>query len=383
MNLNTFNQYTMIFEASKSLQMNLPDDIIQLHQVFKKNGYKLFVVGGAVRDVLMKKTPKDFDLATDATPEEVFRITSAYKHVRDGSEKHGVAKVVIPSEPGGAEIATFRKDIGKGRRPDEVEFTTIDQDVKRRDLTMNALFYDIDSGEIVDLVGGVPDIEKNIIRSVGDAKERFDEDALRKLRAIRFAGRSGAELSPEIDAALKADNSLPEVSEERIRDEFSKMIKTSISSNDVLNLLTKYDFFPLIFPELKVNETFLESNNWIVQLATLLKDNDEKAVRTILNKMRYEAKEIENVVYLQNLKNLKPENVVEQFKAKNKTSLTSDDLIEYATANLDVNTIKAFTNYKPTTTAQEVEALGVKKGPLFGQKIKELEAEKFKSLLKT
>ena len=204
--------------------MDLPNSVLKMNQIFKENGYELYVVGGAVRDLLYGSEPKDFDLVTNAKPEEIKFILNMYRTIELG-EQFGIVNVV--TEDGQYEIATFRRDIGKGRRPDSVEFTTIDQDVKRRDLTINALFYDIDKGEVVDLVGGIGDIERNVVRTVGSAVERFDEDKLRVLRALRFAARVGSDVDKDIESAISKDkttisgNGLP-ISQERIRDEFLK-----------------------------------------------------------------------------------------------------------------------------------------------------------------
>jgi len=333
MNIKNFKEYTLLLEALETLQMYIPNDILELYDLFKQHGKKLYVVGGAVRDVLMNKKPKDYDLATDATPDEIIKITKDYKHILDGSEQHGVVKVKIPSEPSGIEIATFREDIGKGRRPDAVKFTTIENDVKRRDLTINALFYDIGKQEIVDLVGGVNDIKNKVVKTVGNAKDRFDEDPLRKLRAIRFAGRTNSELSNDIKQALKEDNTLEGVSAKRIRDEFKNMITSAQEPIYVLNLLNEYNFWDYIFPTLIVNTNFINTHNWIVQLATLLKDNNEKQLRNILNKMTYTAKEVENVIFLISLKMLNSDNVMDYYRKKAKTSLSSNDMLEYAEFN--------------------------------------------------
>ena len=175
---------TLLAEAK--LKLNIPSDIKKLHKLFKKNGKQLYVVGGAVRDAILGKSPKDFDLTTDAKPDEVEEIAK-----KGGLSSHPVGKPFGVVLVDNHEIATFRKDIGKGRRPDAVDFTDIKGDVKRRDLTINALFYDMGRGEIVDLVGGIADLKKKKIRTVGVPEQRFDEDPLRKLRAVRFAGSVG------------------------------------------------------------------------------------------------------------------------------------------------------------------------------------------------
>ena len=206
--IKNINEFVLIKEANQSLKLNVPKDVLDLHSLFKKNKRELYVVGGAVRDALLGQKPKDFDLATDAKPEEVVKIlkSGGVETIGEVGQAFGVVIAKTPDFPEGMEIATFREDIGSGRRPDAVKFSTIDKDVLRRDLTINALFYDIDRGEVVDLVGGVADIMSNTIRTVGQAQLRFDEDRLRVLRALRFAGRTGSKLEKYTPAAIQADN---------------------------------------------------------------------------------------------------------------------------------------------------------------------------------
>lgn len=180
-------------EVRMPLRMDLPADMVKLAKIIHSAGHELYVVGGAVRDALLGKEPKDYDVATDAQPEKILQILARhpeYKTLEIG-KSFGIINVITP-EGNEYEVATFREDIGKGRRPDAVAFTTIENDVKRRDLTINALFYDIAKGEVVDFVGGIEDIKNGVVRAVGDPTERFDEDRLRILRVIRFAARMGA-----------------------------------------------------------------------------------------------------------------------------------------------------------------------------------------------
>lgn len=175
-------------EERVPIKMSIPKDVLAIKDVFVKNGKKLYVVGGAVRDGILNKPIKDYDLATDANPDDVEEMMqkAGYKTLPTG-KAFGVINVFTDNDE--YEIATFRRDLSMGRRPDGVEFTTIDQDVLRRDLTINALFYDIDTGEVVDLVGGVDDLKKGIIRTVGDPVDRFSEDPLRILRFVRFLSK--------------------------------------------------------------------------------------------------------------------------------------------------------------------------------------------------
>ena len=304
-------------DESKNLKLKIPNDVIKIHKAFKKNGKKLYVVGGAVRDAILGKSPKDFDLATDAKPEEVEKIAKD----NDISSKpigkaFGVVSLFINKVE--YEIATFRKDIGKGRRPTSVDYTDIQGDVKRRDLTVNALFYDIDKKEIVDLVGGIADLKKKNIRTVGKAKQRFDEDPLRKLRALRFWTRLGGTLDKELLDALQNDPSIKGVSGERIRDEFLKSIKSSKNTKEYMEMCDKVGFTSQILPNLKVSKPYPKTNDYILLLAWILRKNSPIVLSKILNKINYTKKEVSEIVYLITLQDFKPEKVSVYKKGQSK-----------------------------------------------------------------
>jgi tRNA nucleotidyltransferase/poly(A) polymerase len=292
-----------------NLKLNIPSDVIKIHKAFKKNGKKLYVVGGAIRDAILGKSPKDFDLATDAKPEEVEKIAKdngiSSKPI---GKAFGVVSLFINKVE--YEIATFRKDIGKGRRPTSVDYTDIQGDVKRRDLTVNALFYDIDKKEIVDLVGGIADLKKKNIRTVGKAKERFDEDPLRKLRALRFWTRLGGTLDKELLDALQNDPSIKGVSGERIRDEFLKSIKSSKNTKEYMEMNDKIGFTSQILPNLKISKPYPKTNDHILFLAWILRKNSPIVLSKILNKINYTKKEVLEIVYLITLQDFKPEKVL-------------------------------------------------------------------------
>lgn len=168
----------------------VPEDIKKIKDIFVKNGHKLFVVGGAVRDALLGKTPKDWDLATDAVPDKVeAMMKGAGLRTLPTGKAFGVINVFTDDDE--FEIATFRGDgeYTDNRRPDSVTFTDIETDAKRRDLTCNALYYDIDTNEVVDLVGGVEDIKNGVVRTVGNPADRFKEDPIRIMRFIRFLSK--------------------------------------------------------------------------------------------------------------------------------------------------------------------------------------------------
>lgn len=367
----------------KNFKMDLPRDLLELADIFTLNGFELYVVGGAVRDAILGKEPKDFDVATNAKPEEVLAMLAKhpeYKTLEIG-RAFGIINAISP-KGNEYEIATFRNDLSGGRRPDAVEFTSIDNDVKRRDLTYNALFYDIANQQIVDYVGGLKDLELNIVRAVGNAKERFNEDKLRILRAIRFAARFGAMMDPETEKAIVEDNSLFGVSKERIRDEFLKSI---ISAKSVVNLFEMYSHFDLwsqVFPDLKINTKFQDIKNIPVILAVLLKDNNPKTLMKDLNTLKYTANEIKQISFLTLFQGLSPENAFQLKKLFESTKLSPEDLLLFSSAvgMPDKNLVNAFNKYTPSVDSQKLMDTGLS-GKQLGQAIQNLEKEAFEQLL--
>ena len=373
----------LLTENRVKFNLTIPSDILEIKDVFVKNGFKLYVVGGAVRDALLGKTPKDWDLATDATPDKVEEIMAkgGFKTLPTG-KAFGVINVFTDDDE--YEVATFRTDIGSGRRPDSVEFTTIDQDVKRRDLTINALFFDIDTNEIVDLVGGISDLKKGIVRTVGKAEERFGEDRLRILRAIRFAGRFGSELEPSVDAALKKDASLEGISPERIRDEFLKGVKTTKSITQFLGLLDKYNLFNDVFKGLSVSKNFLEERDPIVLLAWLLKNNDPQKLGKTLNKLTYSSTEVKAITFLVALQQFNKAEDIYVFKKQQVNAGLSDEQIRKfgRLINFDSKMLDAFIDFRLSVTGADANReLGVEAGPEMGKAIKQLETDRFKAML--
>jgi len=378
MELQSFTDFRLITEAETKLKVNVPSDILDLYKLFKKNGKELYVVGGAVRDALLGKKPKDFDLATDAFPAEVIDMVTKAGYSTTGEVGHqfGVVIVNVPSDPAGVEIATFREDIGKGRRPDAVEYSTIDKDVLRRDLTINALFYDMGRQEVVDLVGGLDDIKNSKIRTVGVAADRFAEDPLRKLRALRFAGRTGSNLEEETANAILTDNSLEGISAERIRDEFKKSIVSAKSAKDYLEMVSEFNLWSIMFPTLEINKKFIDTNTWLVQLGTLFMSNEHKKE---MNKLTFTNDEIDACVFLKKIMTFDVDDVFDLHKHFKNANIDKKDILEFAKIHkLDIKTLKAFFKYKPSTNGKDVmKEFGIK-GPAVALKIKQLESDKFK-----
>jgi poly(A) polymerase len=214
----------------------------------RHRGFQAYLVGGCVRDLLLGREPKDYDVATSATPEQVMSI---FPETYAVGAQFGV--VLVPAPEGDVEVATFRSDIGysDGRHPDEVRFSTDPrEDVARRDFTINGMLLDPVSNEVLDFVGGRKDLEAKIIRTIGDPQQRFAEDKLRMLRAVRFAARFGYTIEPATFAAIEelADE-IQVVSRERVRDELTRMLTEGHARRAFL-LLDESGLLPEVLPEI-------------------------------------------------------------------------------------------------------------------------------------
>ena len=297
----------LLLEAEYKFHIDISEPIRQIYNAFNSQGKKLYVVGGAVRDALLGKTPKDYDLATDAIPTDVQQIlTNAGISNFPKGESFGVIAAVIDKEV--YEIATFREEDytgGDGRRPNEdsIAFTDMATDVSRRDLTINALYYDIAAGMVIDLVGGVEDLRNKRVRTVGNPMDRFAEDRLRTLRALRFAHRFGSTLDKQTIDAIIHFKELPGVSAERIRDEFIKALHSSQKPEEFIDEYIKLGLMPRTFPGLVIdNHTISTIRNIAVVLAKLLWKNDVQKVVKGLYNAKFTGDEIESVAFLLELK---------------------------------------------------------------------------------
>ena len=225
----------------------------QVCRTLRAAGRQGYLVGGCVRDILLKREPVDYDVATDATPDEVQRI---FPHSLAVGAQFGVIVVMgdPDTQPGmHVEVATFRSDVGysDGRHPDKVLFSASpEQDVRRRDFTINALLLDPETGEVLDFVEGRKDLEAGIIRAIGPPEKRFGEDKLRMIRAVRFAARFGYAIEPATFAAIqKLAPQIHQVSPERLRDELTKLL-TEGAARRGFELLDESRLLPEILPEI-------------------------------------------------------------------------------------------------------------------------------------
>lgn len=218
----------------------------QICSTLRRRGFRALLAGGCVRDMLLKTPPRDFDIATNARP---FEVAQLFERTIDIGAAFGVQVVLLPEGP--FEVTTFRKDgpYHDGRHPCSVAFTGEEEDARRRDFTINALFYDPVDRKVLDYVGGLDDLRTGLVRAVGVPRERFEEDHLRLLRAIRFAARLGYAIERETYQAIR--ESAPRItstSAERIRDELLKML-TEGGTRRAFEMLDDTGLLHQILPE--------------------------------------------------------------------------------------------------------------------------------------
>ena len=240
-------------------KINIPTDANELIHTLQNNGHSAYIVGGCVRDSILGRTPHDWDICTSATPSEMLEIFKDKKIIETGLQ-HGTVTIVVNGEP--YEITTYRIDgiYSDNRRPDTVTFTDkLVEDLRRRDFTINAMAYNDEEG-LIDPFNGMEDIKYKKISCVGRAEDRFGEDALRILRAIRFAAQLEFTIMPGTDWEIhKQYKNLENISIERINSEFCKIA----SSDDFcVELLLYKDVFSLFIPELKDMFDLPQNNPW-------------------------------------------------------------------------------------------------------------------------
>lgn len=306
------------------MHIKIPDKVKFIIDTFYENNYEAFMVGGCIRDFLLSKEPKDYDIATSALP----NITeSLFEKTIPTGIKHGTITVLLDKEP--FEVTTYRVEgeYKDNRRPDEISFVTnIKDDLSRRDFTINAFAYNSKEG-LKDYFNGLEDLQNKIIRTVGDSNKRFNEDALRMMRAIRFASQLDFNIEKStLDGIKKNKNLLKNISSERIRDELCKLL-LSDNPRKGLNLLKDCGVLDVIIPELTsligfnhktkdYNEDLFDHtlsvventpNDLILRLSALFHDigkpkvNDnisEDITRKILTRLHFDNKTIKSVCIL-------------------------------------------------------------------------------------
>lgn len=405
---NKENEYT-------SMQVNIPmpSQVNILIDLFHKHEFELKPVGGAVRDYLFahfhgnvkKYSPKDIDLATNATPDQVEKILESPDARRYGikvipkGKAFGVISAVFPPDPAAPEknqeyeIATYREEWydpeGPGRRPDNVKFSTAAADAKRRDLTMNALFYDPKNQQVIDYNvndegkgQGIEDIQNRTARFVGNPRERIREDKLRILRLIRFFSRyNPGEMTQHMDKetikAIEDFKHLAGVSPERITTEFVGGLEKSINPvNYLKNYMTigrdnashPYGLLSMVFPNMKIDVGDIDkignTKNPKAVLAWLLKSNPE--VTKKLRDLKYPSDIFDVVNFLLKLYRFDPKNISTLLNKRDiykqekdtelrdkKKSIMQKDIMDFAKiANME-NKLGHFVNYEPQAKAKD------------------------------
>lgn len=331
----------------------LPEEVKKILSVLEYKGFKAYIVGGCVRDILMKKAPHDYDIATSASPEQ---IKSLFNKTADTGIKHGTVTVIENGIP--FEVTTFRTESGYSdlRRPDKVYFVKdIKEDLSRRDFTMNAIACSL-NGEIADPFGGQNDIKNKIIKTVGNPNKRFSEDALRILRLFRFS--SALNFLPEkntLNAALELSNELKKISTERIVSELKKTVCSDFPENSEPLLNIKALSFLGIENCPRLNKLKLLKNNPELRMFAFLKESSQNAAQTAKNLKlsRKESDKINDLLYIE--KNLKFENKIniKEIMSKLKDPETFDDYADYAKFFKDFNGEKLKADYREIVINKE------------------------------
>ncbi len=241
-------------KAISGSKFTIPEEVLAVSQKLKNTGFEAYLIGGCVRDLFLGRKPKDWDVTTNAVPDQIQSLFEKTYYENNFGTVGVVNENTEDSTLKVIEVTPYRTEstYSDRRRPDSVTFSkNIEDDVKRRDFTINSIAYDPENQKIVDLYGGVSDISKGIIKAVGNARERFAEDGLRTIRAVRFH----AELGFEIDEATKkaiADEAhgLKEISKERIRDEFIRIINSN-NPSEALMMAHELGLLVYIVPELE------------------------------------------------------------------------------------------------------------------------------------
>lgn len=287
------------------LFIELPDDVKYIINTLKENGFEGYIVGGCVRDNILKRKINDWDMTTSAKPEQIIQLFD--KVILTGI-KHGTVTIVLNNNQ--YEVTTFRNDgeYDDNRHPIKVEFVNdLKDDLSRRDFTINAMAYNDFTG-LKDYYNGIDDLNKRIIKTVGNPEKRFNEDALRMMRAVRFSAQLNFEIDIDtLNAIKKVSKNIEYISKERIRDELNKIL---LSNPEKVMMLKESGLLKYIIPELSnlSNDTVLKvgkvNNLLYLRLAALLVDMDDDISLNILKTLKYDNDTIKKVISLIKYKNI-------------------------------------------------------------------------------
>ncbi len=297
--------------------MNEREFAVEVTRRLQDAGHEALWAGGCVRDQLLGLDPKDYDVATSARPEQVQELFGRHRSLAIGAS-FGVITILGPEKSAGQiEVATFRNDgdYSDGRRPDSVEYSTAEEDAQRRDFTINGLFFDPIKEQVIDFVGGREDLKRRVIRAIGDAESRIDEDKLRMLRAVRFTATFDFDLEVETARAIeRRAEQINVVSRERVAAEFRRMFSHPQRSLAVKMLSDLGLLHELLDPELRVSAKSLawpgaatlerlkriSTQQFSLALAMLLRDllTEPKSLEQLGRNWKLSVDEIRSVIWL-------------------------------------------------------------------------------------
>jgi poly(A) polymerase len=349
-------------------------------------GHTALWAGGCVRDELLGLTPADYDIATSATPEQVNQL---FRRCHSFGASFGVVEVLGPRDEHGdwlkVQVATFRTDgtYSDGRRPDSVQYSSPEEDAARRDFTINGLFFDPVTQQVMDYVGGKADLEARVLRAIGDPVARFTEDKLRVLRAVRMAARFGLTVDATTwQAVVRMAGQIQVVSVERIAEELRKML-THPSRGRGMTLLRESGLLKLILPEAgelpeKMASTEVAKLAFEVALAGLMRECDAKDVARVAKRLKLSNQEVDDVLWLVTKQQLlvqnphPPRSTLFPLLADERRLLLLMFLIlcgqseagELARRTLN-NHLPGELNPPPLLTGDDLKQLGYKPGPQF------------------
>ncbi len=317
------------------MEIFMPKEVKFLIDKIYENGYEAFMVGGCVRDSILNMTPNDYDITTNAKPSNIIHIFKEYK-ILDTGIKHGTVSIILNDNI--YEITTYRieGEYENNRRPKNVEFTSdLEDDLRRRDFTINAIAYNEKFG-IVDIFNGIKDIQDEIIKTVGNPDERFEEDGLRMIRAIRFSSKLGFNIDKNtLSSIYKNSYIIKKISLERINDEFTKTLTSNNPQNIILLYKTKifenlgiycklngYEYNEL---ERKLNVLKYCENNLLDRLIMLEYIISKQILKNIDSSKRY------SYYY----EKIKKENIINNLRYSNKVTNYCNDVMEYMLYDID------------------------------------------------
>lgn len=317
------------------MEIFIPKDVSFLIDTIYENGYEAFMVGGCVRDSVLNLIPNDYDITTNAKPKEIMNIFKDYKIIDTGI-KHGTVSIILNNNI--YEITTYRieGEYENNRRPKTVEFTSsIEEDLRRRDFTINAMAYNKQFG-IIDKFNGLEDLQNRIIKTVGNPDERFKEDGLRMIRAIRFSSKLGFNIDENtLNGIYKNSYIIKNISTERINDEFTKILLSDNPQNIIL--LYKTNIFKYLGIHCNLNRDYYKELEKYINILSYCDNNllDKLIILDYLisNEILKCIDKCEKYKYY--CENIKKVNIINNLRYSNKVINYCNDIMEYMIKDID------------------------------------------------